>query len=202
MWAKGDLENYIKTLVQEIVPEVRMNLASKQTPFACIVTCSDSRVSPELIFDEGIGSLFIIRIAGNVVDADALGSIEFSVGVLGTSLLLVMGHQGCGAVKAGKHLFLFLIFKAVEAAKTGKIPKNHVGNIVRSILPAVKKTLDEYPNLDGNDLVDVSIEANVRYVKDLIVANSSVVTEKLGDGSLTIKTAKYMLDSGIVKEIL
>src|SRR6266700_5152546 len=78
----------------------RAELAKSQHPFAIILSCSDSRVPPEIVFDEGLGDLFVVRVAGNVVDDDVLGSIEYAVEHLGSSLVVVMGHQSCGAVKA------------------------------------------------------------------------------------------------------
>src|SRR5437588_10797425 len=82
--------------------ERRTELSKSQHPFAVIVSCSDSRVPPEIVFDQGLGDLFIFRVAGNVIDDHGLGSIEYSVDHLGTRLILVLGHQSCGAVKAAK----------------------------------------------------------------------------------------------------
>src|SRR5438552_18099724 len=82
--------------------ERRTELANTQHPFATIVSCSDSRVPPEIVFDQGLGDLFIVRVAGNVINDEGLGSIEYSVDHLGTRLILVLGHQSCGAVKAAR----------------------------------------------------------------------------------------------------
>lgn len=86
--------------------DYRASLASGQQPFAAVLACSDSRVTPELIFDQGIGDLFVIRVAGNVVDEDVAGSIEYAVDHLGTKILVVMGHEGCGAVTAAYHAYV------------------------------------------------------------------------------------------------
>ena len=110
----------------------RREQAEGQTPFAVVLACSDSRVPPEIVFDQGIGDLFVIRVAGNTAADDvALGSIEFGVGVLGCPLLLVLGHEGCGAVKA-----------AFDAVAEGEHPGGHLGALVRPIMPIVNHERD------------------------------------------------------------
>ena len=105
----------------------RREQAEGQTPFAVILGCSDSRVPPEILFDQGIGDIFVIRVAGNTAADDVtLGSIEFGVSVLGCPLLLVLGHEGCGAVKA-----------ALDAFAEGEDPSGHLGALVRPIIPVV-----------------------------------------------------------------
>src|SRR5437868_4118399 len=109
--------------------ERRTELANTQHPFATIVSCSDSRVPPEIVFDQGHGDLFIVRVAGNVINDEGLGSIEYTVDHLGTRLILVLGHQSCGAVKAARETI---------AAK-GKAP-GHIESLVQAIKPAVDAT--------------------------------------------------------------
>ena len=96
----GDLTLFLHHLALEVDPEARSQLVESQKPYAIILTCSDSRVAPELLFDEGLGKLFVIRIAGNVVDPNVVGTIEYAVQHLGSLLLVIMGHQFCGAIKA------------------------------------------------------------------------------------------------------
>src|SRR5947207_5042367 len=109
--------------------ERRTELAKTQHPFAGIVSCSDSRVPPEIVFDQGLGDLFVVRVAGNVINDEGLGSVEYTVDHLGTRLILVLGHQSCGAVKAARETI---------AAK-GKAP-GHIESLVTSIKPAVEAT--------------------------------------------------------------
>src|SRR4029077_14598005 len=107
----------------------RAELTKSQHPFAIIVSCSDSRVPPEIIFDQGLGDLFVLRVAGNVINDESLGSIEYAVDHLAVRLILVLGHQSCGAVKAAKETI---------AAK-GKAP-GHIESLVTAIKPAVEST--------------------------------------------------------------
>ena len=127
--------------------ERRTELANVQHPFAVIVSCSDSRVPPEIVFDQGLGDLFIVRVAGNVINDEGLGSIEYAVDHLGSRLILVLGHQRCGAVQAAKETI---------AAK-GKAP-GHIESLVTAIKPAVEATAKK-------DL-DATIKANVNHVVD------------------------------------
>src|SRR5213594_1967927 len=108
----------------------RTELAKSQYPFATVVSCSDSRVPPEIVFDQGLGDLFIVRVAGNVLNDEGLGSIEYAVDHLGTRLILVLGHQRCGAVQAAKETI---------AAK-GKAAA-HIQSLVTAIKPAVESTV-------------------------------------------------------------
>src|SRR5438093_2324114 len=108
----------------------RAELTKSQHPFATIVSCSDSRVPPEIVFDQGLGDLFVVRVAGNVLNDDNVGSIEYSVDHVGVRLIVVLGHQRCGAVKAAKETI---------AAK-GEAP-GHIQSLVNAIRPAVEATL-------------------------------------------------------------
>ena len=136
--------------------ERRTELANTQHPFAAIVSCSDSRVPPEIIFDQGLGDLFIVRVAGNVINDEGLGSIEYSVDHLGTRLILVLGHQSCGAVKAARETI---------AAK-GKAP-GHIQSLVTAIKPAVEAT--------AKDDLETTIKANVKHVVDTLRASTPIL---------------------------
>src|SRR5207248_10775636 len=125
--------------------ERRAELANTQHPFATIVDCSDSRVPPEIVFDQGLGDLFIFRVAGNVIDDHGLGSIEYAVDHLGVRLIVVLGHQRCGAVQAAKETM---------AAK-GKAP-GHIESLVTAIKPAVEAT--------AKDDLDTTVTSNVKNV--------------------------------------
>lgn len=155
--------------------ERRVETATTQHPFAIVVGCADSRTAPELIFDQGIGDLFVIRSAGNLVDDYALGSIEYAVEHLGTRLIVVLGHERCGAVSA-----------AVSATNAPA----HVGAIVRDMQP----TVDTARNTEG-DVVQATVEANARAVAESIRHKA-----ELGEAgeSVNIVSAWYDLDTGVV----
>lgn len=160
----------------------RAELTKGQHPYAIILSCSDSRVPPEIIFDESLGKLFIIRVAGNVVDSVILGSIEYAAEHLHTKLLIVLGHESCGAVTA--------------ALKGGEVPPN-IAQIVRRIEPAVKKTLAQ--KLEKSHELDFAIEENV---KDQIMAslkNSAILKGLVESKELQIVGAVYNLKTGAVK---
>lgn len=162
----------------------RLELAAGQTPFAVLVTCSDSRVSPEILFGRGLGELFIIRNAGNTVDTTALGSIEYAVGHLNVPLVVVMGHERCGAVSA-----------AVSVVEEGEHFPGAVGSMIEPIIPAVLAVREE-----GEDgLVERSVRENVRFVvRHLRETASPDLLARQADGRLRIVGARYDLDDGVV----
>lgn len=164
-------------------PERRMELANGQNPFATIVGCSDSRVPPELLFSRGLGELFLIRNAGNTVDTQALGSIEYGVAVLKTPLVVVMGHEGCGAVKA-----------ASEVVTDNATFPGAIGDMVEPIIPAVLRARNE-----PGDLVENSIRQNVRRVVDGLRNRSDpIMLDPQEEGKLWVVGAYYDLDRGVV----
>jgi carbonic anhydrase len=162
----------------------RQKLASSQAPFAIILSCSDSRVPPELIFDEGLGEIFVVRVAGNVVDPIILGSIEYAAEHLGSPLIMVLGHERCGAVKA-----------TVESK--GKAEGN-IGAIVSAIAPALKGAPK---NDDKAQYVEGVVAENIKLVKASLTPKSPVLAELAKEGKLKIVTAKYDLDDGKVTVI-
>ena len=164
----------------------RRALAHTQGPFAAIVSCSDSRVPPELVFDRGLGDLFTIRVAGNTVDTNAaMGSVEYAVGVLTVPLVVVMGHERCGAVEAA------LSIAAKKTAYPGSI-----GPMVAPILPAAATALATRAN--GDALVDAAIAENVRRVIAQL-QTSVVLAPPVKSGRLRIVGARYDLDDGRVE---
>jgi len=181
----GDLVSFMHHLAAEINPEFRANLAAGQHPFATILTCSDSRVAPELLFDEGLGQLFIVRIAGNRLGTIDLASIEYGVGHLNTPLLLVMGHESCGAVIAAFDL------------KEGDKPEGHIGAIINKITPIAKevKASINYET-NKNDAIAAGVQKNVTLAK--AEAMSSAVVQKLvAAGKLKVVTAVYHLNGEV-----
>ncbi|MBI1387007.1 MAG: carbonic anhydrase [bacterium] len=155
-----------------------------QHPFVTLIACSDSRVSPEHIFDLGIGDVFVIRVAGNVCDIDEIGSIEYGVAHLGTPLMVVMGHSHCGAVTA----------VAQGAELHGSIPQ-----LVDNIKPAVERVKRRDPNATGDDLVEKAVKTNVwQSIRDLIV-NSPETRELVKEKKLKVVGAVYHIEDGKVE---
>jgi carbonic anhydrase len=169
--------------------ERRLEIAQGQTPFAVLVSCSDSRVPPELLFGRGLGELFIVRNAGNTVDTAALGSIEYAVAELGVPLVLVMGHQRCGAVDAA--------LSVVE--KNATFPGS-IGHMLEPIIPAALQAKSAAPpNADRDTVVDLSVRENVkRVVTRLRAASEPILLEPLKSGKLKVAGARYSLDDGSV----
>ncbi len=164
--------------------ERRLEIARGQVPFAVLVSCADSRVPPELLFGRGLGELFIVRNAGNTVDTAALGSIEYGVGVLGCPLVVVLGHEACGAVAA-----------AVDVVEKNTAFPGVIGEMVQPIVPAVL----EARRMSGDgSLLDKSIIANAKRVAKRLETQSPVLQEIQRAGKLKIVPARYDLDDGDV----
>src|SRR3989440_11733163 len=159
--------------------ERRTELSKSQHPFAVIVSCSDSRVPPEIVFDQGLGDLFIFRVAGNVIDDHGVGSVEYAVDHLVVRLIVVLGHQRCGAVKAAKETI---------AAKT-KAPA-HIQSLVTAIQPAVEATV--------KDDLEATVEANIKNVTQALRSSVPILKPKVDSGELNVVGAYYSLDTGSV----
>ncbi len=157
----------------------REELTKSQHPFAVVLGCADSRVPPEIVFDQGLGDLFVIRVAGNVIDDHSLGSIEYAVDHLAVRLIVVLGHQSCGAVKAAKETI---------AAKA-KAPA-HIQSLVTAIQPAVEATAK-------GDL-EATVKANVRNVTQALRSSTPILKPKVDSGELKVVGAYYSLDTGSV----
>lgn len=160
----------------------RLSVAKSQAPFAIVLSCSDSRLPPEVIFDQGLGDLFVVRVAGNVVDPAGMGSIEYAVGHLGTPLIVVLGHQNCGAVSA-----------TLESLQTNHPPHGDVAALVSAITPAVA-VAETKP---GDDLLTKTIKANAEQSRDQIL-QSHELKPALDAGKLKVITGYYSLDDGTV----
>ncbi|MHA3840738.1 carbonic anhydrase [Sphingomonas aestuarii] len=161
----------------------RLALAKGQAPFCAYVSCSDSRVPPELLFGRGLGELFIIRNAGNTVDTVAMGSIEYAVAVLGVPLVVVMGHESCGAVKAAMSV----------VSDNARFP-GVIGNMIEPIIPAVLEARNQ-----SGDATEVAVKQNVRrVVRKLREASDPLLIEPQRTGRLKVVGAYYKLDSGEV----
>ncbi|MEO0531390.1 MAG: carbonic anhydrase [Planctomycetota bacterium] len=163
----------------------RLELAKGQSPFCAYVTCSDSRVPPELLFGRGLGELFIIRNAGNTVDTAAMGSIEYAVAVLRVPLIVVMGHESCGAVGAAK--------KVVD--EDARFP-GAIDDMIHPILPAVLGVRDENGNIDLEEAVRENVR---RVVQRLREESDPLLLEPQKQGKLKVVGAHYDLDRGKVE---
>ena len=168
-------------------------LIKSQNPFAIILSCSDSRVPLEIIFDQGLGDLFVIRVAGNVFDDLALGSIEFAIKYLGTSLIMVLGHENCGAVTA-----------SVEAVLESKQIDDHTLSFIKKIRPAVKKVFEDQKNLlfdkeisleEKSLLIDKVVRKNVALVVDELKISRPVIAQLIEQKNITIVGARYDLQT-------
>lgn len=163
---------------------LREKLATGQKPYAIVLSCSDSRVPPELVFDQGLGEIFVIRVAGNVPDPIVLGSIEYAAEHLGSPLVVVLGHERCGAVTA-----------TVDATSA---PEGNIGAIIKAIAPAVKQAKKDLPKAEKAELVQAAVTDNVASVVTALPAQSKVLAEMVKQGKLSIVGATYDLDDGKV----
>lgn len=172
-----------KTKSIDVVP-LRRSLATKQEPKVVVLACSDSRVSPEILFDKSLGDLFVVRSAGNVADAIGVGSIEYAVEHLGSSVLVVLGHTGCGAVHA--------------ACSGEKMPTANLQAVMDKIAPAVTRAKKDAAT---EGVERAAVRENVRQSANDVIASSEVLQHFVHDGKLTVFEAVYDLGSGKVVQL-
>jgi carbonic anhydrase len=163
----------------------RQQLAAGQMPSVAVLCCIDSRVPPELVFDQGLGTLFVARVAGNVVDDALLGSIEFGIEHYQIPLLVVMGHQSCGAVIA-----------TVDALTKGTQADGHIGVLAEAILPAALLAQSQ-----PGDLVDNAVRANIKQSAQQLRSSTPILTAAIAAGHLKVAGLYYSLDTGMVEVI-
>ncbi|WP_435857548.1 carbonic anhydrase [Streptomyces olindensis] len=164
-------------------PEIRRALTTAQHPFAVVLGCIDSRVPPELVFDQGLGDLMTVRTAGEVLDEAVLGSVAYGVLELGIPLVVVLGHQSCGAVRA-----------AVEAEESGGRLPAHIQYLADQISPAIDH------GKEGDARIDATVDANVRLVRSRLAAEPDLAA-KVDTGRLAIVGARYELTSQAVHRV-
>jgi carbonic anhydrase len=164
--------------------ERRTELKGGQAPFAVVFGCSDSRVAAEIIFDRGLGDLFMVRTAGQVVDAAVLGSVEFAVEQLGVPLILILGHDNCGAVNA-----------AAGSVESGRLPAGYVRDIVERITPAVMAVRA------AGGTIDDMVAENVRQAASLLLERSPILAKKVDSGACGIVGVVYDLADGRVRVV-
>jgi carbonic anhydrase len=158
-----------------------------QTPVAIVLGCSDSRVPVEMVFDQGLAELFVVRVAGNVCATSELASIEYGVKYLGIPLVIVLGHSECGAVKA-----------AVDSAVNGALLPGNLPTIMSKIAPAVAAARRSHPNEKGDQLVHSSAIANVWLSANDMLSNSTIVKEAVFSGKVKIVGAMRDIKTGVI----
>ncbi|CAG0908099.1 unnamed protein product [Cyprideis torosa] len=162
---------------------------AQQTPFAVILGCSDSRVPAEIVFDQGVGDLFVIRVAGNIVAPSQVGSVEFAVEQFGTRLVMVLGHSHCGAVAA-----------TLSAIKAGAAPgSRNINSIVDRIRPSVETLLEAPGDIDDETLTNLGVRANVRASVSHLSHGSQLIENYVQNEGLIVVGAEYSLATGEVE---
>lgn len=166
----------------------RAELVAGQRPFAVILGCSDSRVPVELVFDQGLGDLFVVRVAGNVAAPPQVGSVEFAAEQFGTRLVVVLGHSECGAVRA-----------TVDAMqRPGRPGSPNLASIVDHIRPSLDGLLQTEPRHGAEALLRHAVRANVRAAADHLRRRSGVLEPLIGQDGLRVVGAEYSLQTGVV----
>ena len=166
----------------------RDELVSGQTPFAVVLGCSDSRVPVEIIFDQGLGDLFVIRVAGNIIAASQVGSVEFAAERFGTRLVVVLGHSGCGAIEATLE----------ELQRPTENQSRNLRSIVDRVRPAVEGLLATDLRNDPVALARQAVRANVRVSANYLRHGSEVLEQMIRTGGLVVVGAEYSLETGVV----
>ena len=167
----------------------RVELTAGQQPFAIILGCSDSRVPAEIVFDQGLGDLFVIRVAGNIVAPSQVGSVEFSAARYGTRLVVVLGHSQCGAILA----------TIEELRIPTENQSRNLAAIVERVRPSVEDLLTTGSGRDEEALVREAVRANIRASVDHLRHGSPVLEQLIHDEGLLVVGAEYSLESGVVE---
>jgi carbonic anhydrase len=166
----------------------RLEPAAAQQPFAIILGCSDARVPAEIVFDQGLGDLFVIRVAGNIVAPSQIGSVEFAAERFGTRLVVVLGHTQCGAVLATLE----------ELGRPSKDQSRNLHSIVDRIRPSVQSLLGTGVEHSHDELVRLAVRANVRFSANHLRHGSDVLENLIQSAGLAVVGAEYSLDTGLV----
>jgi carbonic anhydrase len=164
----------------------RAELIGSQAPGALVLGCADSRVPVEILFDQGLGDLFVVRTAGHVLDGAVLGSIEYAVEMLGVPLIVILGHDECGAVAA-----------ATAMVDEGKVPPGSIRDVVEHIAPDIVRA-----RIEGATTFGETVEQHARYTVELLRERSALVDAAVRSGRVEVVPARYCLGSGEVSEAL
>ncbi len=171
----------------EDAESLREELTHGQEPFAIILGCSDSRVPAEIIFDQGLGDLFVIRVAGNIVAPSQIGSVEFAATKFGTRLVVVLGHSRCGAIEETVN----------QLQSPGEENSRNIGAIVDFVRPSVTAVMDS--SLNRDELIARAVRENVRASAEQMRHGSEIIETLERDDGLVIVGAEYSLESGLVE---
>jgi carbonic anhydrase len=166
----------------------RRELAAGQEPFAIILGCSDSRVPAEIVFDQGLGDLFVIRVAGNIVAPSQVGSVEFAAERFGTRLVVVLGHSNCGVILATLE----------ELGRPSRDQSRNLRSIVDRVRPSVEPLLATELKHDRDALVQQAVRANIRFSADHLRHGSEVLEQLIQRNGLLVLGAEYCLETGVV----
>ena len=169
--------------------ERRQELAAGQEPFAIILGCSDSRVPAEIVFDQGLGDLFVIRVAGNIVAPSQVGSVEFAAARFETRLVVVLGHTSCGAIQA----------TVDELGRRSEEQSRNLRSIVDRIRPSIEPLLGTSLARDREALMREAVRANIRMSANQLRHGSEVLEQLIDTGGLRVVGAEYSLDTGVVE---
>lgn len=171
-----------------LTSQTRRELVAGQEPFAVILGCSDSRVPVEIVFDQGLGDLFVIRVAGNIVAPSQVGSVEFAAERFGTRLVVVLGHSRCGAILATLE----------ELQRPTENQSRNLHSIVDRVRPSVEGLLETEIKNDPNALVQHAVRANIRASANHLRHGSEVIEQLIKNDGLLVVGAEYSLETGIV----
>ncbi len=166
----------------------RREVAASQEPFAIILGCSDSRVPAEIVFDQGLGDLFVIRVAGNIVAPSQIGSVEFAAERFGTRLVVVLGHSMCGAITATLE----------ELGRKSEERSRNLRAIVDRIRPSVQALVRNGQGLQGDELVHQAVRANIRVSANQLRHGSEILEQLIQKNGLLVVGAEYSLETGLV----
>ena len=167
----------------------RRELPAGQEPLAIILGCSDARVPAEIVFDQGLGDLFVIRVAGNIVAPSQVGSVEFAAAAFGTRLVVVLGHSNCGAIHA----------TVDQLTRPTRDQSPNLRSIVNRIRPAVEGLIERGAGTDRDALVRRAVRANIRMSADHLRHGSEVLEQAIARDGLLVVGAEYSLESGVVE---
>ncbi|HEY0846021.1 MAG TPA: carbonic anhydrase [Noviherbaspirillum sp.] len=166
----------------------RVELTAGQEPFAIVLGCSDSRVPAELVFDQGLGDLFVIRVAGNIVAPSQIGSVEFAAGQFGTRLVVVLGHTNCGAISATLQ----------ELRRPTENQSRNLRSIVDRVRPSVATLLETDLKNDPHNLMHQAVRANIRASANQLRHGSEILENLIDKDGLMVVGAEYSLETGVV----
>jgi carbonic anhydrase len=177
----------VRSLEAMASPERRAELAAEQNPFAIVLGCSDSRVPAEVVFDQGLGDLFVIRVAGNIVAPSQVGSVEFAASRFDAQLVVILGHTQCGAIAA-----------TLDAVRNPTRHSANLRSIVDRIRPSIETLIAAGVVDDEERLIRQAVRANVRASADHLRHGSPLLEQMIHDGKLMVVGAEYSLETGVV----